>query len=169
MPGKAGLLAVILPACILTAHAQRTGTTTLVLQVGPEARLVPNQVALNFRVSADGSSDVTSQTANIEAWVRALPGQAIRVTARVSSLNGPAGPLPATALRWSGSIERAAAGGQAASCSAGSFADGAAQDLVLGWRQSGIVGCTFTFELAAPRKLAPGSYSAVVDLAVEKR
>jgi len=105
--------------------------------VNQEARLDPRQVELNFRVSADGASDVASRTATVVAWVRALPGQQIRVTAQLGSLNGPDGPMPVTQVGWAGSATRATAGGQAATCSSGTFQPGATQDLVAGGSSRG--------------------------------
>ncbi len=169
MPSKTGVVAVLLACVIGPAGAQRSGTTGLVLQVNPEARLDPQQVAVNFRVSADGSSDVTSQTTSVAAWVRASPGRQIRVTARLVSLNGPEGPAPVTAVRWAGSRARATAGGQSATCSSGTFEPGATHDLVLGWQRSGVLTCAVNFELAAPRNLPSGLYSGIVDLALDTR
>ncbi len=106
------LFAALLLACLVRLiGAQRTGTTTLAVHVNQEARLDPRRVALNFRVSADGASDVAIQTASVAAWVRALPGQQIRVIARLVSLNGPDGPMPVTQVGWAGSATRATAGG----------------------------------------------------------
>ena len=170
MPTKVMVVAVLLLACLVSpASAQRSGTTTLVLRVNQEARLDPPQVALNFRVSADGASDVTSQTTSVAAMVRALPGQDIRVTARLVTLNGPDGPVPVSAVGWAGSTTRATGGGQAASCSSGTFQPGATQDLVLGWQRSGILACAVNFALAAPRNLSPGLYSGTVNLALDTR
>ena len=170
MPSKTAVVAALLLACLVSrSGAQRSGTTTLVVQVNQEARLDPQQVALNFRVSADGASDVTTQTASVAASVRAVPGQRIRVTASLASLNGPDGPVPVTQVGWAGSTIHATAGGQAAACSSGTFQPGAAQDLVTGWQQSGILTCAVSFELAAPRSLAPGLYSGTVNLAVGTR
>jgi len=149
--------------------AQRSGTTTLMLQVSPEARLEPQQIALNFRVSGDGASDVTSQTNNVSAMVRALPGQNIRVTARLVSLSGPSGAVPAGQLTWSGSRARAAAGGQSAGCSSGVFESGAAHDLVSGWQRSGTLACALTFALQDPRGLTPGLYAGTVQLGLDAR
>ena len=162
------LFAALLLACLVRLiGAQRTGTTTLAVQVNQEARLDPPQVALNFRVSADGASDVAIQTASVAAWVRALPAQQIRVTARLVSLNGPDGPVPVTAVGWAGSATRATAGGQAATCSTGTFQPGATQDLVAGWQRSGILTCAVNFELVAPRNLSPGLYTGTVNLALD--
>src|ERR1035441_1451885 len=47
--------------------------TKLQVQIQPEAHLAPQQISLSFRVSPDGSSEVTRQTESIAAWVRALP------------------------------------------------------------------------------------------------
>ena len=168
MPSKTAVITALLLACLVSlSGAQRSGTTTLVLQVNQEARLDPRQVALNFRVSADGASDVTIQTASVAAWVRALPGQQIRVIARLVSLNGPDGPVPVTQLGWAGSTTRATGGGQAATCSSGTFQPGATQDLVLGWQRSGILTCAVNFALAAPRNLSPGLYTGAVNLALD--
>lgn len=170
MAGKTVSLAVLLLACIAgTGGAQRSGTTIMALQVEPEARLEPQQVALHFRVSADGASDVTSQNANVTAWVRALPGQQIRVTARMASLNGPDGALPVTGIRWAGSTTHATAGGQAANCSSGNFGVATLADLVLGWDRSGTLTCAVSFELVSPRNLVPGLYAGIVDLALATR
>jgi hypothetical protein len=170
MRSKAGVVAALLLSCAVNPDAaQPVARTRLVLRVEPEARLDPPQVSLSFRVSADGLSDVTSQTASVAAWVRALPRQRIRVTARLASLNGPDGPAPVSAVRWAGSTARAAAGGQAATCSSAAFRPDTTQDLVLGWQRSGILVCAVTFELAAPRSLSPGPYSGTVDLALDIR
>lgn len=170
MPAKTAVVATLLMAYFVSpVAAQRSGTTTLAVQVNPEARLDPQQVALNFRVSADGASDVTNQTAMVAAWVRALPGQQIRVTARLNAFHGPDGPVPPTQLIWVGSTTRATAGAQAATCSSGTFQTGAAQDLVLGWQRSGVLTCALDFALAAPRTLSPGLYSGTVNLALDAR
>jgi len=147
--------------------AQRSGTTSLVLRVAPEVRLSPQQVALHFRVSAEGASDVTTESAVIAAWVRALPGQQIRMTSRLENLQGPDGPVPASAVRWAGSTRNATGGGRQAECTSGVFAAGAVQDMVQGWDRSGILTCAVSFELAEARSLPPGQYSGVVSLAVE--
>jgi hypothetical protein len=144
--------------------AQRSATATLAVHVSPEARLNPAQVALWFVVTADGLGDVTSQTQAIAAWVRALPGQRIRVMARMANLVGPSGAVPTGAVQWSGARQQATAGGQSATCSTGSFAAGATQDLVAAWEFSGKLTCAVTFSLADPRSLAPGTYAGAVDL-----
>jgi hypothetical protein len=168
MPSKTAVVAALLLVCLVRpGGAQRSGTTTLLLRVNQEVRLDPPQVALNFRVSANGASDFTSQTTSVAALVRALPGQQIRVTAQLVSLNGPDGPVPVTQVGWAGSTTRATGGGQAATCSSGTFQPGATQDLVLGWQRSGILACTVNFSLAAPRDLSPGLYSGTVNLALD--
>jgi hypothetical protein len=144
--------------------AQRSASATLTVRVSPEARLNPEQVALRFVVTEDGLGEVTSQTETVAAWVRALPGQRIRVMARMANLAGPSGAVPSEAVRWSGARQRATAGGQSAACSTGSFAAGATQDLVAGWESSGTLTCAVTFSLVDPRGLAPGAYAGAVDL-----
>jgi hypothetical protein len=71
-----------------------------VVVIPPEARVQPQQVPLEFQVSADGASDVVSQTASVAAWVRALPNQPIRLTMRLVRLEGSGGLLSAAALVW---------------------------------------------------------------------
>ncbi|MGA2113329.1 MAG: hypothetical protein ABSH56_01100 [Bryobacteraceae bacterium] len=167
MAGKNAILAIdLLAFAIGTLAAQSTGSTSLLLQVGPEARLEPQQVALNFRVSVDGSSDLISQTVSVTAWVRALPGRRIRIAANLRSLTGPNGPVPVTEVAWAGSATRASAGAQAATCSSGTFQTGVAADLVEGWERSGVLNCTVSFALAAPRNLPPGVYSGALRLSV---
>jgi hypothetical protein len=162
--------AILVSAAIVTflpavrVCAQRSGTATLSVRVSPEARLNPGQVALRFVVTADGLGEVTSQTQAVAAWVRALPGQRIRVIARMASLAGPSGAVPIEAVQWSGTRQRATAGGQSAACSTGSFAAGATQDLVVAWESSGTLTCAVTFSLVDPHSLAPGAYAGAVDL-----
>ena len=144
--------------------AQATGSATLVLRVSPEARMTPEQVALRFTITGDGIGEVTSQTETIVAWVRALPGQRIRVVARIVNLSGPSGTIPGSAIRWSGATQRATGGGQAATCSGGSFAGGDTQDLVAAWRTSGTLTCAMTFSLDDPHSLTPGTYTGSMAL-----
>jgi hypothetical protein len=144
--------------------AQRTGSSSLVVTVAPEAHFIPPQIPLRFTVSADGATDVIRQSANVSAWVRALPGQQIHVTAHLGTVTGPSGTLPSSAIAWTGSVSRATAGGQAATCTSGSFTSGATQDLVAGWRSSGTLTCALTFSLSNPRSLPPGLYTATIDL-----
>lgn len=165
----AGVAALLMAYVVSPGGAQRSATTTLAVQVNPEARLDPQQVALNFRVSADGASNVTTQTTIVAAWVRALPGQQIRVTASLNAFSGPAGPVPAALLTWVGSTARATAGAQAGTCSSGTFQTGPTQDLVLGWQRSGILTCAVTFALVEPRSLPPGLYSGTMNLALDTR
>ena len=143
--------------------AQRSGSTIVAVHVEPEAHLNPSQVALRLVVSADGSDDIASQTAVIAMWVRALPNQRIRLIGHLANLSGPAGAVPISAIRWSGSTLAAGSGAQAASCAGGSFASGDTQDLVAGWQRSGMLTCAVTFSLADPRSLPPGAYTGVVD------
>ena len=167
MPLKTAVAAILLLAFVVVLGGVQSGTTRLAVQVNPEARLDPRQITLNFRVSANGDTDVTSQVTNVLAWVRTLPVQQIRVTAQFVSFQGPGGPMPAVAVRWAGSKVRATAGGNVATCSSGTFEPGAIQDLVLGWQRSGILACAVKFELTAPRNLSPGPYSGTVNLALD--
>ena len=169
MPKRAIAAAGFLLWMHLPADAQRSASTSLIVQVRPEARVAPQQVPLQFRVTADGAADVTFSTAEITAMVRSAPGQQIHVTARLDALNGPDGPVPGAAVQWKGANDRATGGGQQATCSSGDFASGAAGDLVSGWQRSGSLTCTVAFQLADPRILTPGAYSGTVTLLVEAR
>lgn len=146
--------------------AQRTATNLLV-QVDPESHLSPSQVWLRFAVSPDGAADFTSQAASLAAWVRALPHARIHLSARIGSVTGPSGAIPAGAIQWRGSVVRATAGAQSATCTNGSFAGGPSQELVAGWERSGTLTCEVTFSLASPRDMPPGSYSATLDLSLQ--
>ena len=148
----------------LYAAAPLSASTSLVVQVEPEARIDPQQVALHVRVSAEGAVEVLTHPAAITAWVRTLPGQQIRVTARLSNFRGPSGPLAGNIVRWSGAVSNATAGAQQALCSSGIFVPGASGDLVHGWQQSGKLTCRVSFDLAAP--LPPGEYTGLVDFAL---
>lgn len=159
----AGLAVICLAAVVV---AQRTASTTLVVRVTPEQHLSVSQVALQFRVAADGVGDITNQPATVEAWVRAVPGQRIRLTATIRNVSGPEGPVPPSAIRWSGWPARATGGGQQASCTSGAFESLAPLDLVAGWNRSGTLSCAVVFSLAAPRGLLPGVYGGTVDLAL---
>src|ERR1035441_6427307 len=157
----AALVLLLMLALSPRAPGQRGASSTLVVRVMPEARIDPTQIALQFRV-ADG----VVQTVNVAAWVRSLPNRQIRILARTDKLQGPNGPVPVTAVSWTGAVARSTAGGNQARCTSGAFATGQAQDLVLGWRQSGTLTCAFAFKLAESGNLTPGLYSGTVDLSV---
>jgi hypothetical protein len=157
----AALVVVLMLALSPRAPGQRGASTTLVVRVMPEARIDPSRIALEFRVA-----DTVVQTVNVAAWVRSLPNQQIRVSARLEKLEGPNGPVPVTAVSWTGAVAHATAGGNQARCTSDAFAAGQSQDLTLGWRQSGTLTCTFAFRLAESNNLAPGLYSGTVDLSV---
>ena len=154
----------LIAVAALCGYAQRTATTVLQVQVQPEAHLAPQQISLRFRVSPDGSSDVTSQTESIAAWVRALPGQRIRLQTRVVSLTGPPGPISPTALGWSGGLIRVGSSAQNAACTAGTFDPAQAADLIANWTRSASLACAVTFSLISPGTLPPGSYSGTIEL-----
>jgi hypothetical protein len=148
-------------------HSQQTATTTLQVQIRPEAHLAPEQVSLRFQISRDGSSDATTRTENIAAWVRALPGQRIRLQASVSSLTGPGGPISPAALRWSGGLLRTSSGAQNAACSAGTFDPAQPVDLISNWTRSASLTCAVTFALISPGTLPPGSYNGTINLTLK--
>jgi len=149
---------------VASVLAQRTGSSSLVVNVAPEAHLSPSQIPLRFIVTADGAGDVTTQAASIAAWVRALPRQQIHLMARIDAV---AGPGPAPAIVWSGSVSRSTGGAQSAACTAGSFASGPSQEMVSGWQLSGTLTCAVTFSLENPQSLAPGVYSTTISLALQ--
>ncbi len=141
-------------------EAQRSGSTTLVLQVSPEARVEPAAASLRFEVSAAGSS---AQAATVTAWVRAAAGVPIRLQARLTGLTGPDGTVAGSALAWSGAAGQATGGGRQANCIGGNFANAGAQDLVQGWTQSGMLQCAVTLQLVQSGTLAPGLYTGTVE------
>ena len=145
-------------------NAQQNAATTLQVVIQPEVHLAPQQISLRFQVSPDGSSGVTSQTESIAAWVRALPGQRIRLQARVLSLTGPTGPISPTALGWSGSLVRASASAPAAAGTAGTFEAANPGDLISNWMRSASLTCVVTFSLLSPGTLPPGSYTGTIEL-----
>ena len=150
---RASACVLLLPVN-LAVWGQRTATTTLVVQVRPEAYVSPSHVSLAFPVAADGTT--RSITIPVAAWVRALPGQRIRVLGRAS------GDVPDGSLTWSGVRTAATGGGGEAACTGGTLA--ASQDLVSGWGRSGTLTCSVTFALRPG--LPPGNYSASVELSV---
>jgi DNA-binding response OmpR family regulator len=139
-------------------------STALTVRVEPEARLSQSQVPIQFLVSSDGTADVVSQSAIVAAWIRAMPGQQIHLTARAGAVTGPSGATGAAEIRWNGSLTSATVGGQSATCTTGLLVSNTWQALVTGWQQSGTLICSLKFELTNPRVLAPGAYAAVVDL-----
>lgn len=158
------LMLLALP--MVQSAVQHSGPTSLLVRVEPVARIDPQQVVLHFRKSADGSSDLTTQAASVTAWVRALPGQRIRVAARLVDLEGPNGPIAISALRWTGQLVSATAGARQAACSSGGFGGEDAQDLVEGWERSGVLTCSVNFELTGARNLSPGLYRGLVKLSL---
>jgi hypothetical protein len=149
-----------LVVCGALLPAQRTARTTLAVQVNEEARLTPDRVTLRFTVAANGRSGYTAQTVPVSAWVRALPGRRIRLTAALAG-----GSLPAGALRWNGAATRATGGAQAATCTSGVFTAGEPAALADNWNRSGILTCAVTFSVDAA--LAPGEYTADLSLTLQ--
>jgi len=158
------LISALVAACWVQVGAQRSGNTTLVVRVTPEAHLIPSQVSLRFRTSPGGAGDITSQTEIVAAWVRAVPGQHIRLTAHLAELSGPAGPVSSQTVRWRGAPLQATGGGQTATCTNGTLASGSSQDLIAGWQRSGTLTCAIAFGLADPQSLPAGTYTGRVDL-----
>jgi hypothetical protein len=136
------------------------------VRVAPEAHLNPERLALHFRVSRDGASDSGIQTAQVAAWVRALPNQQVRLLA-TAELSGPDGPVRNVSIRWNGTAAAATGGGRQALCGSGLLQTGApGQDVVSGWLRSGTLACVMNFSLADPRSLPPGEYSGMVDFSL---
>ena len=146
---------------IRTHGTQRPATTAVSVTVAPEARVTPSQVTLRFRISADGSSDLTAQNATIAGAVRAIPGQAIHLTAQLTGIQGPNGTISAQSIVWSAQSVQSSGGGRQAACIRGIFS-GSVQDLAVGWAASGALQCLVTFELLNPRSLMPGDYRGTV-------
>jgi hypothetical protein len=161
------VLAALAVLCLCAGvGAQRSGSTALEVRIAPEEHLNQSRIALQFHVSADGAGDVASQRATVAAWVRVLPGHRILLTAAIGPVSGPSGPLPPSAIRWSGSLVSATGGGQNAACTAGTFDGPAPQNLVTGWNRSGSLTCAVVFSLNSAAGLPPGRYSGTVELAV---
>jgi hypothetical protein len=158
------LVSALVAACWVQVGAQRTGNTTLVVRVTPEAHLTPSQVSLRFRTSAGGAGDITSQTEIVAAWVRAAPGQHIRLTASLGQLSDATGAVFSQAVRWTGAPFQATGGGQTATCTSGILQSGSSQDLIAGWQKSGTLTCAIAFGLADPQSLPAGTYTGRVDL-----
>jgi len=175
-PGKVhrATRAVIGPALLLLvpvvlAAQQRSGTTALAIHVVPEARLTPSQVMLQFHVAADGSASVVTETALIEAWMRPLPHQQIRLAAQLTNFSGPSGPAARDAVSWSGTVASAAGGGQIALCTGGSFQAASILDLASGWESAGKLACSVSFSLTGASNLSPGDYTGTVALTLSAR
>src|SRR5215831_4564039 len=132
-------MAVLLLGAAITGRAQHDAGTGLVLRIDPEAWISPKQSVLQFQVSGNGSSDVMVQAATVSVRARARPGQPVLVTARMGDIAGPGGSIPASAVRWTGSVVAATGGGAQASCSKGVFVAGAVLQLVEGWIRPGSV------------------------------
>jgi hypothetical protein len=100
--------------------------------------------------------------------VRSVPGQPIRVMARLTNLEGPGGAIAPASPRWAGSVRDATGGTQQATCSNGMFAKDGRQDLVRGWERSGRLTCAIDVELGSAG-LKPGEYSGMVEMFLEQR
>jgi len=162
-------VAILLALPLVLSAQPRSGNTALALQVTPEARLMPLQVTLRFHVSADGSASVMSQTAVVEAWMRAAPQQQVHLEARLTAFSGPDGTVPPETVSFSGAVLSAAGGGQAANCTAGSFQDASPLDLAAGWERPGKLACTVAFSLRGAPALPAGDYTGTVDLTLAAR
>jgi len=161
--------ALLLFVPVVLAAQQRSGVTALAIHVAPEARLTPSQVVLQFHVAADGSASVVTQTAAIEAWMRPLPHQQIRLAAQLNNFSGPGGPVARDAVWWSGTVAGAAGGGQTALCTSGSFQTASLLDLASGWDSAGKLACSVSFSLAGASSLPAGDYTGTVALTLSAR
>lgn len=150
---------LVIMFAMLCGSAQHTATGQLVVQVWPEAYLRAEQIKLRFRVSADGASDVTTQTETISAQVRAWPEERIRVLARVSA---------AFPVSWAGQVKAVTRGAEKASCTSGNVDGAAVTDLVSNWINSGLLTCSVSFSMSNARSLAPGFYEGTVDLLIQR-
>jgi hypothetical protein len=165
MPQRLAVIAVLAMLVLaIGGLAQHSATTTLALVV-PEAWVQPQQVPLTFQVSADGAADIVSQGASVAAGVRALPGEAIRVTMQLANLQGPgkSGLRRQSAMeRHRGPRHRRRAGGSVHFRR--SDRRGSRPGPGEGWQKSGTVECAVTRQLADPRSLPPGRYSDLVQI-----
>jgi hypothetical protein len=162
---RALLLATAAGAMVQLAlfAAQSTGSTALAVRIAPEARLNPQSIAVTIQVDASGA--VTAQTATLQAWIRALPGQTIQLVACAGDVTGPAGTLPPGVLRWEGVAIGATGGGRDAHCTSGAFT-GAADLLASGWARPGTLTCQVRVTLDGAQTPAPGVYTARIYLAL---
>jgi len=164
-PVRGRLVALAVAGAVLLAplFAQASAGTGLLVRILPEARLNQQSVAVTIVVDASGA--ISSQTAILEAWIRALPVQTVRFVAQSGQLIGPSGSLPAGLLRWQGSALGSTGGGRSAQCTDGAFTGGL-DLLASGWGRSGTLTCQVQFTLDATQNPAPGVYTAQVDLAL---
>jgi len=162
------LLAVAVGGYAIALPAQNQSGSALEVQVNPEAHLDTPVVPLSFQLDNPGDT-VSNQPVTITAWVRSLPGQQIQLAAQVAALTGHSGAVPASAIRWSGSMASATGGAVPAVCTAGDFSAGGLQQLISGWTQSGIAKCTVTFALATGVQWPAGSYTGEVNLSLSER
>jgi hypothetical protein len=159
------LIVCALAGSAILQQAQNGGSTGLAIRVMPESHIDPSSLELSFHVHSPG---VTAESTPVKlyAWVRSLPNQQIRLTARPQLLTGPAGSAPLSAVRWIGDMERATGGAIAAACNSGAFSGQAPQLLISGWRQSGIAVCNVRFALAAESDWPAGIYNCRIDLSL---
>lgn len=159
--------AILLAASL--AHAQRSASSVLTVQVSPETQVQPAQTNLRLAASKAGN---TTQAAAVTAKVRAEPGATIHLQATVSNLSGPNGPVAPGLLTWTASATQSLGGGTRASCLSGSFASGgvpgnSVQELAQGWTQSGTLQCTLIFRISD--SAAAGEYSGIVRFSVSSQ
>ena len=157
-------LLLAIGALCITAGMSSGGSSTLVIDVRPEAYVNPASLDLTFNVNNPGQI-IDSTPLQATGWVRALPAQRIRVTAS-AALFDPAGvSFAPQSLQWAGVLTRATGGAATGVCTSGSFLSGGPQDLITGWQESGIASCTLTFSLATASAWVKGSYHARIALA----
>ena len=158
------LLLGIVALCV-AAGLSSGGSSTLTIQVQPEAYVNPASIDLTFNVIHPGEM-IDNTSLQVYGWVRALPGQSIRLTASAALLDPSGAPVDPRWLHWAGALTRATGGAATSSCTNGSFSFSGPQDLVAGWKESGIAMCAITFSLATGSDWRDGSYHARVALAV---
>jgi len=134
------------------AWAGSGGSSGLVIQVKPEAWVDPPDIHLTFQVNQPGEV-VDSAPLTVTGWVRALPGQPIRILASSDR-----------SVDWSSFRLSATGGAAAASCLSGGLDTGLTQDLVSNWTQSGIIRCSITFHLHSQNDWLPGTYNVRIAL-----
>jgi hypothetical protein len=160
-----GVIALAIGIPAVAVWAQNRASSSLTVQVHPETHLDTPTASLSFTVNNPGQV-ATSQPVTITAWVRALPNQQIHLTAQPEALNGPAGAVPAGALRWNGISAAATGGATTATCTSGDFSTSGPQQIIASWAQSGIAKCTLTFGLVTDAAWPAGIYTGIIDLSV---
>jgi hypothetical protein len=156
---------IVLMATTFALPAENSVSSGLTIQVNPESYLDTPVASLSFQVASHGEI-AYSQPVTITAWVRALPGQQIHLTAQVSSLSGPSGSAPDASLAFTAAMSGASGGATDATCASGNFTGPYPQQLINDWNRSGIARCIVIFALVPGAAATAGTYNASVSFSL---